>query len=420
MRRALYTASLFLALPWILARLWWRGAREPGYRAHVAERFGRYAGSGSRDVLWVHAVSVGEARAAEPLVRALQRAHPKARVLLTCMTAAGRQTIAERYGDTVAAAYLPYDLPGACRGFLEHFRPRLGVLMETEIWPNLLAACAEAGVPVMLANARLSDRSAQGYARFGALARPAFASLAAVGAQGEPAAERLRALGARGVEVCGNMKFDAEPDAAKLAEGRALKAALGGRRVLLLASTREGEEAMLLDALAGAGDAALIAVVPRHPRRFDEAARLLASRGETFARRSRGEIPRPGQRVFLGDTLGEMALYCALADVAVVGGGFAPLGGQNLIEACAAGVPVIAGPHMFNFAEATQAAVEAGAAVQARNAPQAAQWAIELLGDAGRRERMARAGLEFCAAHRGATARHLALCERLLRARAPG
>ena len=407
MWRALYTASLVLALPWILARLWWRGAREPGYREHVAERFGRFPHDAAAGVIWIHAVSVGEARAAEPLVRALQRAHPGERVLLTCLTAAGRQTIAERYGESVMTAYLPYDFPGACGRFLAHFQPRLGVLMETEIWPNLLAACRAAGVPVVLANARLSEESARGYARFAALSRPAFASLAAVCAQSELAAARLRALGAPGVQLCGNMKFDAEADAAKLAEGREMKSALGNRRVLLLASTREGEEAMLLDAFAASAAApdVLLAIVPRHPQRFDEVANLAATRGFVVARRSEGGAIAREARVLVGDSMGEMLAYYEAADVVIMGGSLLPFGSQNLIEACALGKPVIVGPHTYNFGEASKSAIAAGAALRVADAEQALKAAAALAADPARREAMGRSALAFVAAHRGAVAR---------------
>ena len=283
--RALYTVLLRLALPVLLLRLWWRGRAEPGYREAVTERFGIYRGERPRALLWIHAVSVGEARAAEPLVRALAGALPDQRLLVACTTAAGRETIQQVYGESVLSAYLPYDYPEAAQAFLEHFRPRLGVLMETEIWPNLLARCARNGMPVMLANARLSEKSARGYQRWRALAGPAFRSLAAVCAQSAADAERLRALGAKAVEVTGNLKFDVEPDSAQLAAGRAWRREVA-RPVILLASTREGEEKALLDAAAAA--AALVVVVPRHPRRFDEVAPLAQ------ARRSRQ--PQPANR----------------------------------------------------------------------------------------------------------------------------
>lgn len=404
--RTLYTVLLRLVLPLVLVRLWWRGRAEPLYREAVSERLGHYDGDRPEKLIWVHAVSVGESRAAAPLVRALAGAFADHGILMTCTTAAGRETIKQLYGESVLVAYLPYDLPEAVQHFLEYYRPRLGILMETELWPNLLAQSARHGVPMLLANARLSMRSARGYRRWGALARPAIAALAGVCAQTAEDAARLRELGARNVEVTGNLKFDVEPAAAQLAAGRAWREQLA-RPVVLLASTREGEEAELLD--AAHFERALVVVVPRHARRFDEVAKWAQSR------RAQAPLPAPGDRVHLGDTMGEMAFYYAACDVAVIGGSFAPLGGQNLIEALAAGAPVIVGPHMYNFAEATRLALAAGAAQQARDARDAMQRAAELLADGRARARMSEAGRALCAAHRGATARHLAACQRLLR-----
>jgi len=408
MKRSVYTLLLHLAMPYAVVRLWWRGRREPGYRRHIGERFGRYADAPqSGSLLWLHAVSVGEVRGAVPLVRALRSAYPQHAVLLTCTTAAGRETAQQLLGEAVRVAYFPYDLPWVVARFLDHFRPRIALVMETEVWPNVLAACRARGVPVVLANARLSEKSARGYQRLGALARDAFGSFQAVCAQESESAARLRALGAGEVTITGNLKFDAEPDGAKLAEGRALKASLGGRKVLLLASTRDGEEKMLLDALGTLRADTLLVLVPRHPQRFDEVAALVAARGLALARRSRGEAPTPATALYLGDTMGEMALYYALADVAIIGGSFAPFGAQNLIEACALGVPVVIGPSSFNFPEVTRLACAEGAALQLRDAAEAASAASGLLADEARRAAMGEAGVRLCAAHRGATARHL-------------
>ena len=419
MWRILYTALLWVALPFVLLRLWWRARREPGYREAVAERFGASDLEVKAKLLWVHAVSVGEARACAPLVRALQREYPDYDVLMTCLTAAGRETIKQVYGESVLCAWLPYDYPPALQRFLEHYRPRLGVLVETEVWPNLVHVCARHGVPLLLANARMSAKSAKGYEVVGGLSRPAFAALTAVCAQGEADASRIRQLGAARVTVAGNLKFDIEPDATKLEEGKALRPALPHRNVLLLASTREGEEARLLAALGAQDDGLLVVLVPRHPQRFDEVAALARRMGFALARRSLGEAPRQGLRLYLGDTMGEMAFYYALADVAVIGGSFEPLGGQNLIEACAAGVPVVAGPHMFNFADATRLAVAAHAAVQAPDAAAAIAAARALLADPERRARMGIAGRHLCDEHRGAAERHLAVCRDLLGTSAP-
>jgi len=414
--RALYTLLLRLALPFLLARLWWRGRREPGYRAGITERLGIYALQAPEKLVWIHAVSVGEARAAEPLARALERALPDHKLLFTCTTAAGRDTLRRVFGESALVCYLPYDYPESVQGFLGHFRPRLAVLMETEIWPNLLEGCAAAGVPVLLANARLSEKSARRYRRWRALAAPAFGRLSAVCAQSAEDAARLRELGAGAVEVTGNLKFDIAADAAQLAAGRAWRARLG-RPVLLLASTREGEEQLLLNQIIHmnvAKDALLIVVVPRHPQRFDEVAKF------ADARRSRQEFPDASTKVYLGDTMGEMAFYYGACDVALIGGSLAPLGGQNLIEALAAGAPVVVGPHMFNFEEATRLALRSGAALQAADAAAAVQACVGLIADPARREAMAQAGKKLCESHRGATGRHLAACRRLLSARAPG
>jgi 3-deoxy-D-manno-octulosonic-acid transferase len=408
MWRLLYTLAIRAALPFILARLWWRGRREPLYRRRIGERFGYYRDPpAGQPALWVHAVSVGEARASAALVRALVAAHPSHALLLTCMTAGGRDALKELHGASVSIAWLPYDYPEAVRRFLEHYRPRLAVLMETEIWPNLVAACSEFGVPVLLANARMSEKSALGYQRWLGLMQPAIASLAVACAQSDEDAARLRALGARRVEVTGNVKFDITPEEAKRNEGKAWRARLA-RPVLLLASTRDGEERMLLDALPAGDEKLLVVVVPRHARRFDQVAPLSQSR------RSIEQLPAPTDRVHLGDTMGEMDFYYAAADVAVIGGSFAPLGGQNLIEACAAGVPVIFGPSMFNFSEAARLALESGAAVQAADAADAIGSALRLLSNDEARGKMGAAGKALCVAHRGATQKHLLLCKELL------
>ena len=405
--RALYTIALRLALPLILLRLWWRGRREPGYREHVEERLGVYAVDKPEKAVWVHAVSVGEARAAAPLVRELQRLLPDHAMVMTCTTAAGRETLKQVYGESMTCVFLPYDYPEAVKSFLQTFRPRLAVLMETELWPNLLAESARHGVPVALANARMSETSARGYRRWRLLTGPGIRSLAAVCAQSEADADRLRALGATRGVVTGNLKFDVALDEAQLAAGREWRRRLG-RPVLLLASTREGEEKLLLDEIPSPA-AFLTIVVPRHPQRFDDVAQWVD------ARRTKVAMPKETDRVYLGDTMGEMAFYYAACDVAVIGGSFMPLGGQNLIEALAAGAPVVLGPSMFNFAEATRLALEVGAAVQAGDAKGAIRQALELMARAQARCAMAQAGRALCEAHRGSTARHVEVLRALIR-----
>ncbi|HEY4371152.1 MAG TPA: lipid IV(A) 3-deoxy-D-manno-octulosonic acid transferase [Burkholderiales bacterium] len=418
MARLLYTLLLWLILPFIFLRLAWRAQRQPEYLRDVGERFGSYAARAStRPVLWLHAVSVGETRAAQPLVRELSMQYPGHDLVLTCMTPTGRAAAHDIYAGEarITIAYLPYDYPYAVRRFLRHFRPVLGLIMETEIWPNLVAGCNQAGVPLALVNARLSARSAAGYARIAALARPAFAGLTRVTAQSEEDRARLVASGARAVEVTGNLKFDVAAPPQLVERGQAWRAARGGRAMLLAASTREGEEVLLLDALAPLlRQGVLLAIVPRHPQRFDEVARLIEARGHVLGRRSHGETVAADVQVWLGDSMGEMPAYYAAADCAYVGGSLLPFGGQNLIEACALGCPVLIGPHTYNFAQAAELAVVAGAARRVADAAQLAAEAARLLEDAPARGRMADAGIAFAQAHRGATQRTLQMIAGLL------
>lgn len=412
--RAGYTLLLWLGLPLILSRLWWRARREPGYAKGVSERFGRYGPKPDRPVIWVHAVSVGEVRASVPLVNALRAEYPEHSVLVTCMTAAGRETIKQAFGANVLAAFLPYDFPFAVRLFLYHFQPRIGVLVETEIWIDLMAECGRRKLPMVLASGRMSGRSGHAYRRLSGLTRPAFESLAAVCAQSEADATRIASLGAHQVGVAGNLKFDVVPEPAMLARGAELRRSLGDRRVVLLASTRDGEEDLLLGALAGRmPPGTLLMVVPRHPQRFDEVSSILETRGLKVARRSRGDDASSADAL-LGDTMGEMPAYYSAADVAIIGGSMLPYGGQNLIEACAIGVPVVIGPHVQNFSEVVRLAVEAGAAIQVTDSEGAVEAVLALLGDKARRDRMGSGGVDLCVAHRGATARHLAVIKRLL------
>jgi 3-deoxy-D-manno-octulosonic-acid transferase len=409
--RRLYTTLWWLALPLLPLRLWWRGRREPGYRAHVSERFGRYATpfrSAGAGVLWVHAVSLGETRAAAPLIERLLREMPQRTIVLTHMTATGREAGRALFGERVVQAWLPYDLPFAVRRFFAHFAPRAGLLVETELWPNVASEAVLRGVPLLLVNARLSERSARGYRRVDALARPMFAALAGVAAQSAADAARLSAAGARDVATIGNLKFDVEVTAADRERAATLRTLFGRERpVLALASTREGEEPLLLDALARARlpAATLLLIVPRHPQRFDAVAALLTERGIAFTRRSEKRSVPADVRVVLGDSLGEMLAYYATADVAFVAGSLLPLGGQNLIEPIAAGTPTLIGPHTFNFAQAAEAAVAAGAARRVRDADEVFTAAGELLDDAAGRERMRASGERFLAAHRGAVDR---------------
>ena len=410
--RALYTSLIHAMLPFVLLRLAWRSRREPGYRLHVGERFGRYCvPPPPGPLIWIHAVSVGETRAAEPLVQALQARYPKHRILLTHMTPTGRRMSESLFGDRVLRAYLPYDYPRAVRRFLNHFRPRFGVLMETELWPNVILACRSRGIPVWLVNARLSERSYRRYRRLPSLAAETVTALTAVAAQSEADAQRLRALGATDVRVTGSIKFDAGLARDHLELGHSWRSAYGRRRVLLAASTREGEEALILDAFMRMPDKPLLVIVPRHPHRFPEVAALLERRGLTYQRRSSGRAVTPDTQVVLGDSMGEMAAYYASCDLAFVGGSLLPFGAHNFIEACAAGTPVLLGPHTYNFEEAAQRAIEAGAALRVADKEELAGAASRLLAEDDARKRMADRALDFSRAYQGATVRVMAMLE---------
>jgi 3-deoxy-D-manno-octulosonic-acid transferase len=410
--RLLYSLLLYLAAPLLLLRLLWRGRRQRAYLRHIPERFGFYADAGKQRYIWLHAVSVGETRAVEPLVRALQAQYPQHRILLTHMTPTGRETGVSLFGDSVTRCYLPYDYPGATRRFLEHFRPEAGLLIETEVWPNLIAAGVSCSIPLHLINARLSERSLRGYRKVGALACDALRGLSLIAAQTEADATRLQALKAARVVVTGNLKFDVDPPAQQVATGVELKRTLGSRLVLLAASTREGEEELLLEGVRRSGlHGALLIIVPRHPQRFDAVAAMVAERGLRMQRRSDGGVIDAATDVLLGDTMGEMFVYYAACDVVLMGGSFLSYGAHSLIEPCTVGKPVIIGPSTYNFAEATDAAVAAGAALRVDDMARGLAAAFELAGDAARCQHMGEAGLAFTAAHRGAASRVLELIQ---------
>ncbi|CAG4907109.1 lipid IV(A) 3-deoxy-D-manno-octulosonic acid transferase [Paraburkholderia saeva] len=434
MLRVIYNALWWIVAPVAVIRLYVRSRRERGYREHIAERFGHTRGRLPDDdapLIWVHAVSVGETRAAQPLIEALIEARPDARILLTHMTPSGRATGEQIFGDRVLRTYLPYDMPHAVRRFLRAWRPTIGVVMETEVWPTLIDECRRADVPLVLTNARMSARSYRRAAKFGKATREVFGGFARVLAQSPSDAERLTALGARNVAVLGNLKFDMATPPELAARGRAWRAAIGMRAVWVAASTREGEEALVLQAFAALGvEDALLILVPRHPQRFDEVAAYVEKTGLRLERRSKwapaGAASNPvastepiaalpqDVRVLLGDSMGELGAYYAAADLAFIGGSLLPLGGQNLIEACAVGVPVLIGPHVFNFTQATADAVAAGAAVQVQDPADLARALRELFEDRSRRIAMGGAASAFAARHRGATARTVDVLTTLL------
>jgi 3-deoxy-D-manno-octulosonic-acid transferase len=408
--RAVYSAALLLITPLLLARWWWRGHKEPTYRKHMGERLGYWKGEAATGRLWIHAVSLGETRAAASLVEALRRQRPDLRLLLTHGTASGRDSGAKllRAGD--AAAWLPIDTPGAVRRFLQQHQPLLGVLMETEVWPNLLHAAQAAAIPMVQVNARLSARSAARGKRLSALLHPAMRSLTRVLAQTEADAQRIRATGVPGafVQVLGNLKYDMNPPPRLLARGIEWRQALQ-RPVVLAAVTRKGEEKPLLQAWRSVAEPRpLLLIVPRHPQRFEEVAALVKEAGMTLALRSAWTGTPPPEvadvDVWIGDSLGEMPMYYAMADAALLGGSFAPLGGQNLIEAAACGCPLVMGPHTFNFATAAELSLAAGAAVRAPDIGAAVEQVVTLALDPDRNSWVQRA-LGFAASHRGAADR---------------
>lgn len=437
MTRLLYSLVMWLTQPLLRLKLRRRGVQEPGYLLAMDEHFGHYTSAAppfDGNTIWVHAVSLGETRAAAVLVAGLRARLPGMRLLLTHGTATGRFEGVQLLLAGDLQAWQPWDTPGAVQRFLAHFQPRIGILMETEIWPNLVAGCAKQGVPLVLANARLSEQSERKTQKLAWLARPAYRALRAVWAQTRGDAARLARLGAPVQGVFGNLKFDATPNAEQLALGQRWRQQ-NGRPVVVLASSREGEEVVFLKVLESFrhldqvdnGLAAINSIVnevqwlivPRHPQRFDAVAALIEQEGFAVSRRSSwldgpllrlapfaphdASSTRP--TVWLGDSLGEMALYYGLADVALLGGSFEPLGGQNLIEAAACGCPVVMGPHTFNFADAAEQALAAGAAQRVANITQGLQAAAQLAVDANAMFVAQQAADAFARSHRGASAR---------------
>lgn len=419
--RLIYSLAWWFALPVVLARLFMRGRKEPGYRQHIGERLSFYGDvrKPSLPVLWVHAVSIGETRAAQPLIDALLAAYPAHAILLTHMTPTGRATGRDLFGHNsrVMQAYLPYDTGWMVGRFLRYFEPRLCVLMETEVWPNVMVQCARHQVPVALVNARLSARSLAKAQRVPGLFVQAAAAMSCVAAQTEGDAHRIRQLGAPAVHVTGNIKFDITPPDALLKKGSVLRAQFGSRPVLLCANTRDGEESLILDAVSALEQPDfLLVIVPRHPQRFDDVAAMIAAHAFKCARRSViGDSPVPDDTdIFLGDSMGEMFAYYAACDVAFVGGNLLPLGGHNLIEACAVGKPVLVGPHTFNFSDAADNAIAAGAASRVSDAADLVHQALALLHDDDKRNAMGECARHFALRHGGATARTMALLKPLI------
>jgi len=420
--RGLYTLILRLALPLAVLRLYWRSIKAPGYRRRVGERLvlGAHAPKAG---IWIHAVSVGEVQAAGLLIRQLLERVRDEGILVTTTTPTGAARLGELFGNGVAHRYMPYDLPGIVGRFLDQVRPRLLIVMETEIWPNLLEACERRGIPVVLANARLSARSARGYARVPEFTRETLQRFTRIAAQSQADADRLIELGAVGerVRVTGSIKFDLRQPASQRDCAEAMRRLWGQRPVWVAASTHEGEEALLLQAhrrLLERLPQALLVLVPRHPERFERVAALVERQGLALVRRSHQDVCGDGISVFLGDTMGELPAFLAAGDVAFIGGSLVAVGGHNLLEAAAWGVPILVGPHTFNFAAITEMMLEAGGAARVADAEALAERLGVWLTDAALRAEVGAQGQAVVERNRGALERLLGVIDEALASQA--
>lgn len=414
MRRLLYTTLLTLVFPLIVLRLLWRGLRARGYWQRWRERFGLLPFTLSQCV-WIHAVSVGEVQAATPLIRVLQHRFPTYPLLVTTITPTGSHRVQELFGNTVWHCYLPYDFPLALTYFFKKVTPKLLILMETELWPNLLHSCRQRAIPVILANARLSAQSMTGYQQIPRLIADTLANITVIAAQSQTDADRFLALGAKStaISVIGNIKFDLQCPPDLLARGQELRQHLGlARPIWIAASTHEGEEEIILDAFTHIKQhfpTVLLVLVPRHPERFQRVATLCERYGHLVARRSHDMPCTPATTIYLGDTLGELLLLYAASDVAFVGGSLVPTGGHNMLEPAAVGLPIIMGTHVFNFADISQQLLTHEAAIQVTSAKELAQAVIYLLEDNDLRNTLGQRAAAFVHNNRGALARLLAI-----------
>jgi 3-deoxy-D-manno-octulosonic-acid transferase len=425
--RQLYSAIHYLALPYIFLRLAWRGHRDPGYWERWGERFGRITPlPGDQRTLWVHAVSVGEVQAAVPLVRALRSGAPDLRIVVTTTTPTGRERVQQALGDSVLHRYAPYDLPGAVRRFLARVRPRLVIIMETELWPNILHQCARRRIPVLLANARLSEQSAASYRRVAATAAGMLASVSCIAAQTREDAARLVSLGAlpERVRVTGNTKFDVRLPASLSEEAQVLRRCFGvDRGVWIAASTHDGEEQQVLRAfeqVRAAFPDTLLVLVPRHPTRAVSVTALARKLGHVTAVRSHSPLSCADASVFIGDTMGELPLFYAASDVAFVGGSLVPEGGHNMLEPAALGVPVIFGPHLRDVADISERLLLAGAGRKVNDSDELAAAVVEYMHDANLRHVAGQRGREFVKENRGALSLVMELVEELMAAAEAG
>jgi len=412
--RYVYSAFFYLLVPYLLLRLLWRSRKNPGYRQRIPERFG-FALPRFKQAIWVHAVSVGESLIAVSLIKKLRLVYPSLPIVVTTMTPTGAARIQAALGDTVTHLYVPYDLPTAINRFLKRINPLIAIIMETELWPNFYAACEQRDVPIVIANGRLSERSAQGYRRISALTWEMLSRVNLLMAQGKADAERYIALGMnpQRLVVTGNIKFDLELPADLISRSEVLRMHLGKNQLIwIAASTHSGEEELVLKAHALIRERlpeARLILVPRHPERFDEVAHLLTQQGFSYIRRSQGESCQADTAVFLGDTMGEMLLFYAASDVALVGGSFAPIGGHNLLEPAALAKPVISGPQLFNFTEISELLLRADALVIVPDAPRLAETVLHYFTDVSARKQKGEQARQVVEANRGALAKHIDL-----------
>ncbi len=417
----IYTALFFISLPLILLRLIWRGFRAPAYWHRWAERFGYVPElTDPRPVIWCHAVSVGEVEASRPLIQTLQHDYPEYQILMTTMTPTGSARVLHHFTGQVTHCYLPYDLPFAMQRFLDHMRPEIGIIMETEIWPNLIFNCHRRNIPLVLANARMSERSAQGYQRISGLSRQIIHRLTEIATQTETDRTRLISLGAdpSRTHAIGNLKYEINLPASLTEQCTAIRRLWSDHRpVWVAASTHEGEESQILSAMEKIQTAipdVLLILVPRHPERFDRVFTLCQQAGFQTIRRSKEETCSDDVSILVGDTMGELPLFYGASDLAFVGGSLIPHGGHNLLEPAALGRAVITGPHHFNFTEISSHFLNANAAVEVHNADSLADTVIRLLQDAALRSTMGEAGRQHIAQSQGASDRLLSLIEKHL------
>lgn len=415
--RYIYNLLFYLAFPFVLARLLWRSRKLPSYRQRLAERLGYYSRPIKSSCIWVHAVSMGETIAATPLIKSLIKENPGVPVLVTTMTPTGAERVRTTFGDQVTHLYIPYDLPGAVKRFLNAAKPRVGIIMETELWPNLIHACHVRGIPLCLVNARLSEKSARGYGRIAPLARQMLQQLSAIAAHGHADAERFIALGAEAerMTVTGSLKFDLELPADLAKRSQDFRAQLGQNRfVWCAASTHEGEEEMALaahKALRARHPNALLILVPRHPERFNDIA-ALAAQSFPIKRRSLKETADENTGVYLGDTMGELMMVYGAVDVAFVGGSLIPRGGHNMLEPAALGKPLLTGVHLFNFAEMSELFVNAKALIKVNDANDLAKQLQALADDETLRTQLGERAQAVVEANRGALAKQLQIVQR--------